>query len=90
MRSRAKNVTGRNVRKLRVSHGLSQDGLAARLQVRGWDLSRAGLSKIEAGLRLVIDAEVILLSGALGCRPEELFQGVDVTEATGVSRQGRC
>lgn len=82
-------MTGRNVRKLRVSSGLSQEELAARLQIHGWDLSRAGLSKIEAGLRLVIDAEILILSSALGCQLVDLFKNVDKTEAVMVSRQGR-
>lgn len=89
MRERSKNVTGRNVRKLRISKGLSQEAFAARLQICGWDLSRAGLSKIEAGLRLVIDAEVLILSNALKCQPVELFRDVEKMEAITISRHGR-
>jgi transcriptional regulator with XRE-family HTH domain len=72
MASKQKNIVGPQVRRLRVAAGLSQEALANRLQVAGWDLSRAGLSKIEAGLRLVIDAEVVVLARVLGVALDEL------------------
>ena len=72
MASKQKNIVGPQVRRLRVAAGLSQEALASRLQVAGWDLSRAGLSKIEAGLRLVIDAEAVVLARVLGVALDEL------------------
>jgi len=84
-----KNIVGANVRKRRVAAGMSQDMLAAHLQTAGWDLSRAGLSKIEAGLRLVIDAEVMVLSKVLRCTPLELLAGVSPRSVIKVVRQGR-
>ena len=39
----------------------------------GWGLSRAGLSKIEAGLRLVNDAELWMLAKVLACPLADLF-----------------
>ena len=62
------NLVGPVVRKLRMEAGLSQEALAARLQVAGWDLSRGGLSKIEARLRRVNDAEVLVLARVPGCQ----------------------
>lgn len=50
-------------------HGLS----AAKIQVAGWDLSRGGLSKIEAQLRRVNDAELLVLARALGCEVQDLY-----------------
>ncbi|HUZ07928.1 MAG TPA: hypothetical protein VMV89_10630 [Candidatus Paceibacterota bacterium] len=38
---------------------------AARCSIQGWDLSRATLSKIEAQLRCVTDAELVILANAL-------------------------
>jgi hypothetical protein len=38
---------------------------SGRCGVLGWDLSRATLSKIEAQLRCVTDAELEILAGAL-------------------------
>ncbi len=84
-----KNIVGANVRKRRVAAGMSQEALAAHLQTAGWDLSRAGLSKVEAGLRLVIDAEVVVLSKVLRCTPLDLLTGVNPKSVIGVVRQGR-
>ena len=70
---REQNIVGPVIRKLRMDAGLSQDALAARLQVAGWDLSRAGLSKIEARLRRVNDAELLVLARVLKCGVEDLY-----------------
>ena len=88
MASKQKNIVGPQVRRLRVAAELSQEALAGRLQVAGWDLSRAGLSKIEAGLRLVIDAEAVVLARVLGVALDDLVP----KKARGlgaVLRQGR-
>lgn len=44
---------------------LTQEGLAARLQLLGWDIDRFGISRIERGVRQVTDKELLLLSEAL-------------------------
>lgn len=82
------NLVGPQVRRLRMEAGLSQEALAARLQIAGWDLSRGGLSKIEAGLRRVNDAEVWILAVAFGITLREIYplEPKDVLE---VLRQGR-
>ena len=67
------NIIGPQVRKLRVETGFSQDALAAKCQRIGWALTRSTLAKIEARVRLVNDAEVLLLAHALGVSPERLF-----------------
>ena len=56
-----------------MAAGLSQEGLAAKLQLGGWDLSRGGLSKIEAQLRRVNDAEIYLFAKVLKCEMGDLF-----------------
>ena len=66
MAEQKQNLVGLRVRRLRMDAGLSQEAFAARLQLAGWDLSRGGLSKIEAGLRRVNDAEHWRLAKALG------------------------
>ncbi|MCH7225060.1 helix-turn-helix domain-containing protein [Haloferula sp. A504] len=70
-----RNLVGPRVRTLRVQAGLSQETLAAKLQLAGWDLSRGGLSKVEARLRRVSDAELWILKGVLGCEIGDLFPG---------------
>ena len=65
--NRQQNIVGPVVRKLRMAAGWSQEALAAKLQVAGWDLTRGGLSKIEARLRRVNDAELLVLAKVLKC-----------------------
>lgn len=67
------NLVGLQIRRLRMDAGLSQMAFAARLQLAGWDLSRAGLSKIEAGLRRVNDAELWMLAKTLGVAVTDLY-----------------
>lgn len=67
------NVVGPSVRKLRYQRNITQEALAARCGVLGWDLSRATLSKIEAQLRCVTDAELEILAKALNIEITELF-----------------
>jgi transcriptional regulator with XRE-family HTH domain len=67
------NIVGPQVRKLRYQRNITQEAMAARCGVLGWDLSRATLSKIEAQLRCVTDAELDILAKALKVEIAELF-----------------
>jgi transcriptional regulator with XRE-family HTH domain len=71
--AKKQNVVGPRVRKLRYQQNITQEALAARCGVLGWDLSRATLSKIEAQLRCVTDTELELLAKALKVEITELF-----------------
>ena len=88
MAASTQNLIGPQVRRLRVGAGLSQEALAAKLQLAGWDLSRGGLSKIEAGLRRVNDAELWMLAKVLACPLSDLFP-VRPKGLVRVLRQGR-
>ena len=68
-----KNVSGRLVQKFRGERNLSQEAFAAACQRFGWDVSRGTISKIEAGLRCVSDAEIVLLANVLRCSPSDLL-----------------
>ena len=76
-----RNVVGLQVRRLRRQQRLTQPALAARCQVLGYDLSRESLSKIEARLRSVSDAEVLMLAEALKVPYTLLFPEPDQLEA---------
>ncbi len=67
------NIIGSTVRRMRVDMGITQDALSARCQLAGWDMSRETLSKIEAGLRRVNDAEALMMAFVLRCEIKELF-----------------
>jgi transcriptional regulator with XRE-family HTH domain len=71
-----------------MAAGLSQEALSTKLQLAGWDLSRGGLSKIEAGLRRVNDAELWILATTLACPLADLFPAKPKGVAT-VLRQGK-
>lgn len=87
--NRQQNIVGPVVRKLRMAAGLSQEALAAQLQVAGWDLTRGGLSKIEARLRRVNDAEVLVLATVLKCGLSDLYPKPNWKDVAQVLRQAR-
>ena len=60
------NVAGENIRILREQAKLSQEKLAARLQLKGLPLNQKAISRIESGDRVVADFELMLLSQVLG------------------------
>ena len=71
--SAKQNIIGPQVRKLRYEQDLTQGQLAAKCNVLGLDISRGTLSKIEAQVRQVTDAEVQILAKALRTKIEVLF-----------------
>ena len=62
-----KNIIGRRVAEARRSFkpALTQDALSGRLALRGIQLDRAAIAKIENGLRHVLDYELKALAHAL-------------------------
>ena len=64
---------GRHLAKLRQDKGLTQEQLAARLQVQGCDLTRSALAKIEVGQRHLYPDEIKALSVVLGIIDEQIF-----------------
>jgi len=62
---RSRNVVGPQVRRLRSAKSLTQEDLAARCTLAGFDIGRASVSHIETGLRGVSDLEMVLLAKAL-------------------------
>ncbi|MBE5817806.1 MAG: helix-turn-helix transcriptional regulator [Clostridiales bacterium] len=56
---------GRNIRELREEANMTQEELSARLQVRGCDITRSALAKIEVGQRHLYVDELILLKELL-------------------------
>ena len=64
---------GRNIRRLRIARGLSQEQLAAQLQVRGCDVTRSALAKMEVGQRHIYPDELMHLRNILCISYDELF-----------------
>ncbi len=67
------NIVGGQIRRIRYRQDLSQEGLAAKCGVLGWDISRGTLAKIEAQIRCVTDREAWILARALRVPLQELF-----------------
>ena len=63
-----RNIVGPQIRKGREQSRppLTQQDLAARLEVRGVHIDRAGISKVETGYRVVTDIEHLAFADALG------------------------
>jgi transcriptional regulator with XRE-family HTH domain len=78
-----KNVVGLQVRKRRYNLGLKQADLAAGLQVLGWEIDRAGVSKIESQLIWVSDFQMLYLGEALKILPLELLPKLDPAKRLG-------
>lgn len=69
-------MVGRNVRALREKAGLTQELLAARLQVRGCDVTRSALAKIEVGQRHLYPDEIRAIKEVLGVPYAAIFEEV--------------
>ncbi len=70
---RYKNNIGPQVRRRRYTLGWSQSTLAAKLQIAGFDISRSGVSKIEARLSYVDDKTLLYLAEVLKVPVQDLF-----------------
>lgn len=64
---------GQNLQALRQKRGLTQEQLAARLQVLGCDLTRSALAKIECGQRHLYPDELKALKTVLEVGYDRLF-----------------
>lgn len=56
---------GENIRKLREKANLTQEQLAAKLQLKGCDITRSAVAKIEVGQRHLYPDEIILIKEIL-------------------------
>ena len=64
---------GNNIKKLRERAGLTQEQVAAKLQINGCDITRSAVAKIEVGQRHLYPDEIILLKAILSATYEEVF-----------------
>lgn len=66
-------AVGRNIRKIRMMRKLSQEQVAAQLQVRGCDVTRSALAKIEVGQRHIYPDELKALKEILSVSYDDLL-----------------
>lgn len=67
------NICGGNIARLRKQKKLSQNRLASLLQIRGLNVDKNAIQRIEAGKRFVTDIELIYLSAVLDVTLDDLL-----------------
>ena len=67
-----------NIRRIRSGKNITQDALAAQMQLRGCDITRSAVAKIEAGQRHIYLDEIILIREILGVSLEDLFHTISI------------
>ncbi len=66
-------IIGKNIHDLREKRGLTQEQLAAKLQIKGCDITRSALAKIEVGQRHIYIDEIKLIKEILNVKYEDLI-----------------
>lgn len=67
---------GNNIRALRENKNMTQDTLAAKLQLAGCDITRSAVAKIEVGQRHLYPDEIILIKELLETNFDSIFYGI--------------
>ncbi|MBQ8784325.1 MAG: helix-turn-helix transcriptional regulator [Clostridia bacterium] len=68
-------IFGSNLRRIRESKKMTQETVAAKMQLSGCDITRSALAKIEVAQRHIYADEILLLKEIYGVSFEELFYG---------------
>ena len=71
------NKIGPQVRYLREKQGMTQEELAAKCNLLGWNITRSTLAKMESQVRRITDEEVLLLANALRVDVSLLFEATE-------------
>ena len=74
MNRQTEKKIGENIRALRERCRMTQDELAAKLQLAGCDVTRSAVAKIEVGQRHLYPDEIILLKRVLNAEYEDIFR----------------
>ena len=64
---------GANIRKIRIKNKLTQEQLSAKMQVKGCDITRSALAKIEVGQRHIYADEIKALKEILKISYDEIL-----------------
>lgn len=73
MNKKVETAVGNNIRILREKKKVTQELLAAKLQLGGCDITRSAVAKIEVGQRHLYPDEIILIKHILGVTYDEIF-----------------
>ena len=64
---------GDNIKVIREKRKMTQEQLAAKIQLRGCDITRSAVAKIEVGQRHLYADEIILLKDILNVSYDDIF-----------------
>ena len=73
MNTQIEKQIGQNIRRLREQANMTQEALSVQLQIRGCDITRSAVAKIEVGQRHLYPDELILLKEILKVSFDELL-----------------
>lgn len=69
-----KNIISKKLKEVRCPKGISQQELAAKLQIMNINIDQQMVSKIEKNMRQVTDYELFAISKCFGVKPEDLAE----------------
>lgn len=75
MNKSIENQIGINIRHIRENQNMTQDELAAKLQILGCDITRSAIAKIEVGQRHLYPDEILLIKEILQTDFDKIFYG---------------
>ena len=64
---------GKKIRDIRIKNGLTQDYLSVKMQIKGCDITRSAIAKIEVGQRHLYPDEIKLIKEILCTTYDEIF-----------------
>jgi transcriptional regulator with XRE-family HTH domain len=71
------NMIGPRIRRLRYARGWSQSKFAVELQLRGLDICRDVVARIECQTHCVKDKQIPTIARVLGVKVSDLFSGFE-------------
>ena len=72
------NACGSNIKALRESKKLSQEQLAANLQLLGLNINQKAISRIETGERIIPDYELLYFAKVFNIKLSDLFSSAEI------------
>ena len=84
MKPRANDI-GQHLVKLRLNRRLTQEQLAAKLQISGSNMTRQVVANVEARRRRVYEHQIRLFVKVLRCSFDELFLGASPDQKSSLS-----
>lgn len=69
---------GNNLRRIRKTHGYTQEEIVAKLQLKNLDISRSAYAQIECGTYNIRISELIALKEIYNISFDDFFEGISI------------